>query len=89
MEAERIWPRPGTGATPRPVSELKDQPPPGAARFQLAVGLGGLSGRDHPGHPQRHPAILHLLAQLIQLGLLAGVVPDENRVNVMPRSSSP
>src|SRR6201996_734314 len=62
------------------TSELEDESPPDASGLDGAVGFRRLVGREHPGDPQRDLARLGLLAEAIQLGLLAGVVADHHRV---------
>src|SRR5258708_7552061 len=62
------------------TSEFHNQPAPGAARLENAVGLGGAPGRDGPSHSQRHLAGLRLLAQPVEFFLLAGIGADEHRM---------
>ena len=51
--------------------------------------LGGLLSRQGRRHPQRDLAVFDLLAELVELGLLAGVAADQYGMAVVSPSPGP
>jgi hypothetical protein len=57
--------------------ELEHEAPAGAACLEHAMCLGGSLGRYWPSVPERELAVLDLLTEPIELGLLTHIATDE------------
>ena len=60
-------------------SELQDESTPNSPGFEQSMGFGRLFSRKGPGHPERQLAPLDEVSKILELALLPGVVPDEDR----------
>src|SRR5439155_15499012 len=67
-------------AASRSDSELDHEAAAGATRLEDAMSLARLVGAERPRHPQRDGALLDLLAEPVELALLAGVLPHPHHV---------
>lgn len=60
--------------------ELEHETSPGAARLEDAMCLSGQLGRDDSSDSEGHLALLHLLTETVELGLLSGIAANEHRM---------